>query len=62
MSKHLKVAEGVIDEATDADSFDEAMFALLGGLVLQQGQMLDLLEKQVGMLEEDAKLIKGFKL
>ena len=62
MSKHLKVAEGVIDEATDADSFDEAMFALLGGLVLQQGQMLDLLEKQVSMMEEDAKLIKGFKL
>ena len=62
MSKHLKVAEEVIDEATDADSFDEAMFALLGGLVLQQGQMLDLLEKQVDMLEEDAKLIRGFKL
>ncbi len=62
MSKHLKVAEEVMNEATDARSFDEAMIALLGGLVLQQGQMLDLLEKQVDMLEEDAKLIRGFKL
>ena len=62
MSKHLKVAEEVADEAVEAESFDEAMVALLYSLVLQQGQMLDLLEKQVSMMEEDAELIKGFKL